>query len=139
MKVMDGTAQHALNIRDALPTLTPSVDKKLFVLDDRFRFAQHAQPVRALYVLDRFDPVDDQPTDVEIFRPSPREALLMMLKQTALASYLSPAEIAMAMPLYQTLLQHAPLRILRFPNGFAYQDMVCQAILDDVKDAPCLD
>jgi len=133
MKLWGESAEGALGLSDDLPNLYPRLQKKLLALDDRFAFAQSPSRVRAMYVLDRYDPLALGHTDVVVWRLSRRDELMTLMIQTSLRSILQPAEMAALMPLYTQLLGQAPLGVVSYPDGFEYQDMVHERILTDLR------
>jgi hypothetical protein len=132
MKVWPATAAHTLGIRGELPDLTGSVTKKLLRLDGRYRFADAPARVRAVYLLGRYDPAAAGRHDVTIRRLPQGEAFPLLLGQSPRCEMLLPHEAARLLPLYARLMAQAPVRALRVPNGFAYQDEVREQILADL-------
>ncbi|HEU5424329.1 MAG TPA: hypothetical protein VFU72_12360 [Nitrolancea sp.] len=136
MKLWDGSVTHALGVTDDLPVLTQNLDKRLFTLDERFTFATEPVRLRAIYLLDRYDPLTAGEPGITVEPVARREALMTLLAQTPLRPYLTPEELAGLLPLYQSLLLQAPLRRLRYPSGFAYQDTVYARLRADLAAAP---
>jgi hypothetical protein len=133
MKLWQETAQHTLRLSDDLPTFIPNYDKKLLRLDGRYAIAQ--QPVRicALYVLSRVDPAVC--SDIAIHKQTLRGGHSALIAQTSWAEVLLPSEIARLMPLYATLVEQAPVRLLRYPSGFEFHDPIRDRILADLEQA----
>ncbi len=131
MKLWGQSVTGALEIDHEFPNLTANLNKKLFTLDDRFGFASSATRLRAFYVLERYDPHAAGRTEITIDPLSQRDALMALVTQTTLCPYLSTAEMARLLPLYSRLLVQAPVRRVRFPNGFEHQQHVQHEILAD--------
>lgn len=134
MKLWDESVEHALKLEAALPTIIPNFDKKAIDLHQRYDIASDAVPLNALYVLQRYDPVALNRHDVTIQPLKPHEGLMMILSQTPLRKYLPAGEFAQFLPLLSQLVRQAPMRVLRYPNGYEYQQAVHDRILQDVSD-----
>ncbi len=134
MKVWHETAQHTLELADELPNLTASVDKKLLGLEGRYAYARTPARLRSLYLLDRYEPAAADRTDVSIRTLGRREALLALLTYTSNRDYLLPSDEAPFLGTYARLLAQAPVRVLRYPGGFAYQDAVHERILQNLEE-----
>jgi hypothetical protein len=134
MKVWHETAEGALGIPDGLPSLTATLDKKLFALDGRYATARQPEPLRAIYLLDRYDPVVAGRANVEV-RPIPvRDGLATLVAHTARGELLRPAEMARHLPLYARLVAQAPVRVLSYPSGFEHQQPVYERVLAELED-----
>ena len=133
MKLWHQSVVSTLALADELPTLVANFDKKLLALDGRFPFAEAPLPLRALYVLDRYDPRAAGEAGITIRPLAQREGLLQLVAQTSLRDYLRPTEFATLLPLYRRLLQQAPVRVLRYPDGFEHQEAVHARLLADVQ------
>lgn len=134
MKLWNNSVEHTLEITDDLPSIVPNSNKKLLVLDNRYAFSSEPQRINAFYVLDRFNAFDRGHNDVVIRSQTSREGLVTMIGQTSLKSHLSPQEIAVLMPFYIQLLNQSPVRVISFPTGFEYQQVVYQAVIDDLAN-----
>lgn len=134
MKVWHETAQHALELADDLPNLMAGVDKKLLALEGRYAYAQTPARLHSLYLLDRYDPTVAGGTEVAIRTLDRREAFFALLAYTSNRDYLLPSDQAPFLPLYARLLAQAPMYVLRYPSGFAYQDAVYERILNHLGD-----
>ena len=135
MKLWPQSVSGALGLEQAeLPSLTAEIDKKLLAVDARFAFARRPAPLRALYVLDRYDPATAESEAITIRRLSGREGIATLLEHTSHSTFLQPAEAAALLPLYARLVTQAPVRVLRYPAGFAYQDAVYASILGDMTE-----
>lgn len=124
MKLWRESAERALASAEELPSLLANVEKKLLALGGRYAFAQTAAPLRALYLLARYDPVAAGDAAVSVEPLGPREAFTTLLAHTAQGPLIPPEDAARSMPLYAQLVRQAPVRILRYPNGFEYLEEV---------------
>lgn len=132
MKLWTETAVHSLHLSGELPDLTESVTKKLFLLRGTWNFASSATPVGAIYVLSRYEATSNEYLECDISPLAGRDGIAALLAQTSNRAVLQPKENAILLPLYQQLLSQAPIRMLRFPDGFANQDSVHAAIMQDL-------
>ncbi|MGH2492990.1 MAG: hypothetical protein ACRDF9_15955 [Candidatus Limnocylindria bacterium] len=135
MKVFPDTARQTLD-RDDLPKLMPNhekFDKRVLLLDKRYRFAEHAARLRALYVLHRYDPIASGRSDVTTRSLGLREAFHSLLAQTSWRALLEPREGAAMMPRYAALARQIPVRVLTYPDGYEFQEDVCAHVLADVE------
>lgn len=132
MKLWDATAEHTLHLHGDLPNLTATLDKKYLALDGRFDYVLGAVPLRAVYVLRRYDPVAAQRTDVSIHRLSGRDGLVGLLRYTLLRDCLRPVEEGAFLPTYAQAIRQSPVRMLVFPSGFEHQDAIHHTILTDM-------
>jgi hypothetical protein len=135
MKLWGQSVTGALELDHEFPNLTANLNKKLFTLDDRFGFASSATRLRAFYVLERYEPLAAGSEQITIEPLSQRDGLMALVTQTTLGPYLSTAEMAKLLPLYSRLLVQAPVRCVRFPNGFEHQQRVQHEILADALGA----
>lgn len=133
MKVWHETALHALDLDEELPRLMDHAEKKLFALDDRHRHARVPARLRAVYVLDRYDPVAAGRTDVTVRTLGARDALLTLMSHTSNRTYLLPADEAPFLPFYARVAGQVPVRVLTYPDGFTHQDAVHARIQADVE------
>jgi hypothetical protein len=108
-------------------------DKKLLALSERYPLAPTPVQVRALYLLDRYDPVATGCTDVAFRWLSLRDSLLALLAYTSHRDYLLPSDEAPFLPIYARLATQAAVRTLIYPHGFDYQDAVYTQILADLE------
>ena len=133
MKVWQPTARYTLGIDPGdLPTVSASRDKRLLWLDMHSGWSGDAGRLRAIYVLDRYEPDATDASLVTVAPLSGRAGLTALLAQTSCGAFLRPAEATRFLPLLARLVAQAPVRTLRFPSGFAHQEMVCDAVLRDV-------
>lgn len=133
MKVWSATAQHTLHLDDTLPSLTASLEKKYLALDGRYEYAPVSTPLRAIYVLRRYDPVASSRSEVYIRRLAGRDGLTALLYHTLLRACLRPEEEGAFLPIYAHTIRQAPVRMLTYPSGFEHQDAVHDAVLEDVR------
>lgn len=132
MKLWPETAECALALPDTLPPVEKNSPKKMFALDTRFPFARGPAPLKVIYVLSRYDPAVENTSTCDAQTLPTREAMLVLLEQTSFGSYLSPSDAAKLLPRYAALLARAPVRRLRYPTGFEYQEAVHAWILADM-------
>jgi hypothetical protein len=132
MKLWRETAHHTLNLGDDLPRLVPGVDKRLLELEGRFPVAPEPATLRALYVLNRYDPVRTGRSDIALEPLTQKEALLALLAHTFGRAYLLPGDDRQALPLFARLLAQSPVSLLSYPSGFDQQAAVSARILDDL-------
>ncbi len=136
LKLWDRSVEGALGLNEKLPVVFPGVEKRLVSLEGRFPFAEAPARLRALYVLDRYDPAIAGAAGVSIERLSLRDAFLALVGQTSIREMLLPSEIAQRLPVYARLSRQAPVRVVRFPDGFEHQDRVHERILADLQEVP---
>jgi hypothetical protein len=134
MKVWPKTAGGALNLADNLPGLTEYHDKRLLTLDGRFHFAETPARLRACYILSRYSPEETGNADVTIRGLSAREGVAALLAQVSRGACLLPHEAARFLPVYAQLAAQAPVRLLRYPNGFEHHDAVYACVLADAAE-----
>jgi hypothetical protein len=134
MKVWHETAAHTLNLAGELPNLMANVEKRLFALDGHYEPAARPARLRALYLLDRYDPIATGRHDVAFQPLRGRAALVPLLVHTAIRAYLLPTEEALLLRTYVQLLGQAPLHVLSYPGGFAYQEAVHERILGHLEE-----
>jgi hypothetical protein len=133
MKLWAATAENTLRLNEQLPTFLQNYDKKLLTLDGRYSLADQPSPIRAVYVLDRRDPPASTPPEIALDRVSAREGHAALMAQTSWGELLLPAERAKLIPLYVRLVTQAPVRLLRYPTGFEFQEEVRARILADLE------
>jgi hypothetical protein len=133
MKLWSQTAERTLGLHGDLPNLLAHYEKKLVALGGRYPHAGAGVPVRALYLLQRYEPGPAGRADVEIRHLSQRDGLAEMLAHTSNRSYLLPREQARLLTLYARLAAQAPVSLLTYPNGFEHQGAVCARIREDLE------
>lgn len=131
MKLWPETVHGTFALHETLPQVVSDLDKKLLHIDERFAFATQPVPLRALYMVQRYDPDTMGTGDVIIEPLSSRDAVALLLAQISLGAFLRPAEQAKLLPFYARLVSRVSVRRLNFPHGFTYQDAVCERILAD--------
>jgi hypothetical protein len=137
LKIGDRTGRSTLGLgHDQLHPLTENLDKKLFVLDDRFRFAREAAPLRALYVLNRVPASGSPASSTPVVEPlSQREGVAALLAQTSLGALLAPAEAARLLVFYARLVQQAPVWRLTYASGREHQPVVYDRVMAQLSSA----
>ncbi len=131
MKVHQNTAELGLGIQEELPELMALCDKRMLPL--AYHAIAPAAPIRRLYVLNRYQPGPAGTRAVGIEPLGPRDGMSALLAQTAFRRSMLPREEAPLLPLFVTLLQQAPVRLLSFPHGFEYQASVLERVAADVE------
>lgn len=128
MKLWQESAEQALAFAGDLPSLTASLDKKLFHLEGRFPLVE--QPVRldALFFVQRYEPTDGANT-VTVQRVRPREALQLLVTQTACREFLARQQSVQVLAYYARLSGQAPMYRVTYPNGFSHQNATVARIL----------
>lgn len=136
MKLWETTAVHGLGLRpDELPPIAADHEKKLLdLLDGRYALATAAAPVRAIYLVRRFDPTATGHSDVTVQPLSGSAALAKLLEHTSPAACLHGGEWAKVLRAYQRLAAQAPISVLSFPSGFEHQAAVSAQILTDIAE-----
>jgi hypothetical protein len=134
MKVWPQTAQNTLHIPGELPALLPTLDKRLFALQDRHPFADCPVRLRALYVLSAYDPAPSGRTDIAVKQLSKRDALTVLVTQTSWLSLLATSEVASLLRPYAAVVNEVPVRALSFPVGFEHQQAVHARIMADLDE-----
>lgn len=137
LRVWPETAEHTLGITDRLPNvipehLAPGFDKKLLRIRGRFDFAREPTYLRAFYLLDRCNPASANCADIEIRHLSGRESLVTLIDRISFGAFLFPSEVARFLPLYAQLVHQAPVRVLKFPEGFEHHGAVYDRVMEDV-------
>jgi hypothetical protein len=133
MKLWAATAEHTLRLPEELPTFLQNYDKKLLTLDGRYSLADQPSPISAVYVLDRYESPASASREIALHRVSAREGHAALMAQTSWSELLVPAERARLIPLYAQLVTQAPVRLLRYPSGFGFQEEVRARILADLE------
>ena len=124
MKLWSQSVELALGSSDELPNVLMNLEKKLVVLEGRYSFAKGPVRLDALYFLARYDPIAARSTATTIDMLDSREGFTTLLAQTAYGSLVAPDEAAAFLPIYARLARQAPVRVLRYPSGFEYQEQV---------------
>jgi hypothetical protein len=135
MKVWRETAEHALELDHPaeLPDLMDQFEKKMLALQGRYAQVQSPVPLRAVYVLARYDAQAAGRADITIEPLSGRETLAALLLYGSNREYLLPAEEAAFLPTYAALARQAPVKVLRYPSGFEHLDAVHARLQADLQ------
>jgi hypothetical protein len=134
MKLWPQSVEGALALAEDLPDLVAGYEKKLLTVGGRYYLAGSPAPLRAIYVLDRYDPLAAGCTAVKIDRLRSRDGLMALVGHASLREYLPPAELAGLLPFYIRAVTQAPVRVLRYPHGFEHQGSVQAAIRADLRE-----
>jgi hypothetical protein len=129
MKLWPESVSGTLGPHMHLPDLARAISKKRIDAAGRFALAGEA-PIVALYELDRYDATDGAAA-ITIERLSPSEALAMLLRHVSSSMFLRTGDVARLLPRLSRLAAQAPVRRLRYPAGYAYQDAVHAAVMQD--------
>jgi hypothetical protein len=132
MKLWQQTVDGTLGLSETLPELMANYEKKLLRLEGRYAFATDAAPLRAFYLLNRFDAAAAGTTEVTSRRLAGRDAIAAIRSQLSPGAFLSVAEEARLLPFYARLVSLAPVSILNFPTGFLNQQAVYEYVMQDV-------
>jgi hypothetical protein len=135
MKLWRDSADCSLHLSGELPNLTPAVEKKRVALEGRYPFAQEPRRLQRIYVLDRYDPGSAGRTDVTLQALRPRDGVAALLGHTSGSAFIQPIEAARLLPLYTRLVAQSPVSVVRFPDGYEYQESVYQALMTDLEGA----
>lgn len=130
MKMWQDTA-NSLALPEELPSL-PLLNKKVLVLDGHYPFAAAPARLHQLFVLSRYRLAPGASPEISQSRLGTREALAILLAQTSWSMLLTREEVAQLMPFYARVCRSLPVYVLRFPNGYEYQDQVHRHILDEL-------
>ena len=113
--------------------LVPGYDKKLVSLEGVHDCAETPERLSALYVLQRYDPDRAGTDEVAIERLGGHAGLVAVLEHVSQGSFLSPSEMGRLLPIYVQAIRQAPVRVLRYPSGFEYQEAVCERVFQDLS------
>jgi len=127
------TAVRVLGREEGLHALIPGYDKHLLSLEATGAFSELPASVRAIYLLDRYDPGRWRSDDVVITPLQGRAALVALTQHTALRALLQPEDAARLLPVYSEVVRRVPVRLLSYPSGFEHQDKVYAALLRDLE------
>lgn len=133
MKLWSSTVVHTLGLEaSALPNINGASEKKLLWIDARFDMVQRPVPLRALYVLERYKPTDDQDQVIsrDLYGPQAFAAIVAQVYRPIL----STSVVAKFLPTFARLIKQAPVRVLRYPSGFEHQEMVYRHVLRDLEE-----
>lgn len=134
MKLWHETVRGTLALVDDLPNLMANFEKKFLALRGRLEIADQPSPIRAIYLLKRYDPHASGDTEIRLDRLSPHQGVAALLAHTSNRSYFLPAEEPVILPLYARLVHQAPVRVLRYPNGFEFQAAIRACVLTDLAE-----
>jgi hypothetical protein len=137
MKIGERTGQSTLGLaHHQLHRLTGTLDKKLFVLDDRFPFAREAAPLRAVYILNRLPASSSPASSPPVIEPlGQRAGVAALLAQTSLGALLAPGEAARLLAFYARLVQQAPVARLTYASGREHQPAVYDRVMAQLTSA----
>ena len=133
MKLWPEAVRETLQLSDELPDLLDIVKKKLLTVDGQYPLAEAPERIKGIYVLERYDPDSQGANDCTIRPLAGREGLAALLAQVASGNFLRPGEAPGLLATYARLAAQAPVRHLRYPNGFEQQATVHARILQDLN------
>lgn len=134
MKVWPETAHCTLGLAaEQLPSVLKHLEKRLLTLEDRYPVARRPARIRALYLLQRYDPAAEGETTTRIERLNGREGLAALLGHTSWGPLAHPTEVARDLQLYARLAAQAPVQLLRFPHGHEHADSVYARVMADLE------
>jgi hypothetical protein len=134
MRIWPETATRGLGLAEELPNILADFEKRLLAVNGRFTYAAEPVRLRAIYILERYAPAATGRTDCSIQQLRKCESLALLMGATITRAFMLPNEDVELLPLYARLAMQAPLRVLRYPSGFEYQDAVYQRLRADLAD-----
>jgi hypothetical protein len=134
MKVWPATAELCLGVHEDLQPLVTAPSKRLLHVAGRFSYATEPALLRAIYVLRRYAPELSGCTDIMIRPLTGRDRVAALLSNTLQRATLNPQETARMLPTYARLAAQVPVKVLAYPEGFAYQPAVRETVLADLED-----
>jgi hypothetical protein len=132
MKLWQQTVDSTLELGEELPDLVANYDKKLLRVDGRYEFAAAPAPLRAFYVLNRYDGASHGTTHVSSLPLAGREAIAAVRSQLSPGAFPTFQEEARQLAFYARLVQRAPVYVLSYPDGFAHQEVVYQHVVAEL-------
>jgi hypothetical protein len=105
----------------------------LLTLQGRYAFAQKPVALRAIFLLQRYEPLAAGQVDIAVQRFSPRAGVAALMAQTLLGALLRPDESARLLRLLARLVSQAPVCLLHYPHGFEYQDAIHARIMAELE------
>jgi hypothetical protein len=133
MKLWQQSVRGTLQLDHELPNVRPEIDKKLLSLDGRYSHAPGPALLRAIYVLERYEAGSMSTTSS---RPLlGRELMGTLLNNTSHYEFLLPADIGRLLGAYAHLARLVSIKVLRYPNGFDYQDAVWEFVQSELRGA----
>jgi hypothetical protein len=129
MKLWPDAAECTLGL-SALPNMVETLQKKLVDVEGSYPFADSPARLRALYLVDRYEPIGMASATCTIRPLAPREAVLALLLRTSARVLLSPLAEARALQIYARLVKQIPVSVLSYPSGFEHQEAVYETIED---------
>jgi len=132
MKLWVDSARCTLGLEE-LPSISVDFDKKLLDVDGRYPRVADPARLRALYLVDRYDPEARGTTECSVRRLLPRDAMVALLQNTSGKFLMSSLESARALRLYGRLVNQAPVKVLSFPSGYDYQTATQECIHQDLE------
>lgn len=119
----------------ASPGRTAHAERVAFVSAREVPLAPAPAYLRALYLLERYDPSAVGEAGASVRALAPRDAVAVLAASTAQARLLTRSERQQLGPLYARLAAQAPLHVLRFPAGSEHDATIAEQIRSTVE--PC--
>lgn len=135
MKLWPVTAERLLGHCGDLAALTRTSPKRLLPIGGHLCASTHPVPIRAIYVLERYEAVSASHPDISIEPLRGHRALAALLSQTSSRAFLAPEECAGLLDLYARLIAQAPVRRVRFPTGFEHEEALHGRLIADLEEA----
>jgi hypothetical protein len=132
MKLWPEAAKSALQVSGDLPNVATNQHKKFVSLEDRFAFAQTAVPLRAVYLIGRYQAVASETPAIEIRSLAGGESLMSLCAHTSHKEFLMAAEQQRLLRFYARLGSAVAVRSIRYPSGFQHQARVHMQVLQDL-------
>jgi hypothetical protein len=135
VKLWSETATWALGLSAEAVGQLPDAEKKLIAAGHHYESVRAPLPLRAVYLLERYEPDQASGQTIESRPLGKLETLTTLLAQQSWAGLIPPAQAARTLPLLARLVQQAPARVLRFPSGEAYIEAVYRRVMADLEAA----
>jgi hypothetical protein len=134
MKLWPEAVECALQVSDDLPSVATNQQKKLVTLNERYPFAEMPLPLRAVYVVDRYDALSESAPAIEISSVRGHDRLMALFAHTSHKEVLLSSEQQRLLAFYSRLVSAIPVRTVRYPSGFEHQARVYEQVLRDLGD-----
>ncbi|MCL4541091.1 MAG: hypothetical protein M1396_01925 [Chloroflexi bacterium] len=132
MKLWRKTLECTLGLTPEKSGIDSCADKSFLLVNDRFPVSESPARLRAIYILNRYDPISSGHSDVVIRQVSKRDGVVTLLQHTYNRALLLPREEAAILSLYARLVMVTPIRTLSYPSGLERMAAVCGQIQSDL-------
>lgn len=136
LKMWTETALRLVGRYEDFPRVHPRIEKRAVPIgvEGFGHMATEAVPMRALYLVERYQPATPNDTTIQIVPLSPAQAVIELLKASMLIWFpqalgLQPARIKFL----GELVAQASVKRLRYPSGWEHLDQVRAAVCADVE------